>query len=98
MLYKETTSPVLDIKSEVLNKKKLALVEMGICISTASSEIHESLHEASEIHVAYDCQENVVYYEETVSIDEMQRLGSVYSQQGSKCSNKDSAILYQVSL
>ncbi|XP_057466779.1 probable protein phosphatase 2C 72 [Actinidia eriantha] len=85
MLYKETTSPVLDIKNAVLNKEKLAIVEMGICISTASSEIHE----------AYDCQENVVYYEETVSIDEIQRLGSVYSQQGSKCSNQDSAILYQ---
>ncbi|KAA8525180.1 hypothetical protein F0562_006956 [Nyssa sinensis] len=59
---------------------------MGICISTASSEIHET----------DGGHENVVYYQETVSGNEIQRLGSLCSQQGSKGSNQDAAILYQV--
>ncbi|CAK9161860.1 unnamed protein product [Ilex paraguariensis] len=58
---------------------------MGICISIVSSEIHETDYG----------HENAVYYEETNSFNETQRIGSVYSQQGSKGSNQDAAILYQ---
>lgn len=58
---------------------------MGICISIASSEIHQS----------EDCNENVVFYDETFAADESQRLGSLHSHQGSKSSNQDAAILYQ---
>jgi len=60
---------------------------MGICISIGSPEIHET----------EDCQENVVYYEEKIAAaDETQRLGSICSHQGSRESNQDAAILYQV--
>ncbi|KAK4340741.1 hypothetical protein RND71_039242 [Anisodus tanguticus] len=56
---------------------------MGICISTASYEIH-----------AVDFgNENVVHYQD--NNNEYQQVGSVYSQQGSKGLNQDSAILYQ---
>lgn len=59
---------------------------MGICISTASAEIHE---------VDYG-HENVVYYHETDhDHSDAQRVGSLFSQQGSKGPNQDAAILYQ---
>lgn len=60
---------------------------MGICLSNASGEIHEKK----------DSQENLVYYEEKISTNEIQRLGSLYSQEGSKGLNQDAAIVYQVS-
>ncbi|XP_059318621.1 probable protein phosphatase 2C 72 [Lycium ferocissimum] len=56
---------------------------MGICISTASLEIH-----------AVDFgNENVVHYQD--NNNGYQQVGSVFSQQGSKGLNQDSAILYQ---
>ncbi|XP_060211269.1 probable protein phosphatase 2C 72 [Lycium barbarum] len=56
---------------------------MGICISTASLEIH-----------AVDfSNENVVHYQD--NNNGYQQVGSVFSQQGSKGLNQDSAILYQ---
>ncbi|XP_007012238.2 PREDICTED: probable protein phosphatase 2C 72 [Theobroma cacao] len=58
---------------------------MGICISVASSEIHE----------AEDCQENVVYLAENIASIGIQGLGSLYSRQGSKGLKQDAAILYQ---
>ncbi|XP_058189140.1 probable protein phosphatase 2C 72 [Rhododendron vialii] len=58
---------------------------MGICLSNASGEIHEKK----------DSQENLVYYEEKISTSEIQRLGSLYSHEGSKGLNQDAAIVYQ---
>ncbi|KAK2982900.1 hypothetical protein RJ640_006314 [Escallonia rubra] len=55
---------------------------MGNCGSSASSEIHD---------IDYG-HERVVYYEEA---DEVQKVGSVYSQPGSKGLNQDAGILYQ---
>lgn len=61
---------------------------MGICISSASSEIQEKIEYGHE---------NVVYYEEVDnSSDGIQRVGSLYSIQGSKLSNQDAGIIYQV--
>lgn len=60
---------------------------MGICISTASSEIYAVEHGP----------ENVVYYEETNNTaDGNQGLSSLHTQQGSKGLNQDCAIIYQV--
>lgn len=62
------------------------LVEMGICISVVSSEIHE----------ADDCHhENVVFLAENIASLGIQGLGSLYTKQGSKGLNQDAAILYQ---
>jgi serine/threonine protein phosphatase PrpC len=58
---------------------------MGICISNASREIHEK----------ENSQENLVYLEETMSTNEIHRLGSLYSHEGSKGLNQDAAIVYQ---
>ncbi|XP_022731882.1 probable protein phosphatase 2C 72 [Durio zibethinus] len=58
---------------------------MGICISVASSEIYE----------AEDCQENVLYLAGNTASIGIQKLGSLYSKQGSKGLNQDAAILYQ---
>ncbi|XWS17658.1 hypothetical protein CRYUN_Cryun33cG0086500 [Craigia yunnanensis] len=58
---------------------------MGICISVASSEIHK----------AEDCRENVLCLAENIASIGIQRLGSLYSEQGSKGVNQDAAILYQ---
>ncbi|KAK4353338.1 hypothetical protein RND71_028856 [Anisodus tanguticus] len=58
---------------------------MGICISTASHEIH----------AVYFANENVVHYQDNNNgAYGNQQVGSVYSQQGSKGLNQDSAILY----
>lgn len=60
---------------------------MGICISVASSEIHQA---------AEECQENFLYLAEKFpSTGLIQRLGSLHSKQGSKGLNQDAAILYQ---
>lgn len=56
---------------------------MGICISSASSEIHQ----------AEDGLENVIYLEENIAFN---KLCSLYSREGSKGLNQDSAILHQV--
>lgn len=62
---------------------------MGICISTASSEIYAIEHGP----------ENVVYYEElNNTADGNQRLGSLHTQEGSKGLNQDCAIIYEVCL
>ncbi|GMI81408.1 hypothetical protein like AT5G26010 [Hibiscus trionum] len=59
---------------------------MGICISVASSEIHE----------ADDChQDNVLFLSENIASLGIQGLGSLYTKQGSKGLNQDAAILYQ---
>ncbi|KAL4332085.1 hypothetical protein GQ457_07G044990 [Hibiscus cannabinus] len=59
---------------------------MGICMSVASSEIHE----------ADDChQDNVLFLSENISSLGIQALGSLYTKQGSKGLNQDAAILYQ---
>ncbi|XP_059658911.1 probable protein phosphatase 2C 72 [Cornus florida] len=56
---------------------------MGICISSASSEIQDS-------------HDNVVYCEESITTSNaIQRLGSLCSEQGSKGSNQDAATLHQ---
>ncbi|KAE8700396.1 Detected protein of unknown function [Hibiscus syriacus] len=58
---------------------------MGICISVASSEIHGD----------DDChQNNHVFLAENASLG-IQRLGSLYTKQGSKGLNQDAAILFQ---
>lgn len=59
---------------------------MGICISSASFEIH----------VVDFGNENVVHYKDNNIIGCQQAIGSVFSQQGNKGLNQDSAILYQV--
>ncbi|XP_039043234.1 probable protein phosphatase 2C 72 [Hibiscus syriacus] len=61
---------------------------MGICISIASSEIHDEAEE-------HNCHENVLYSPENIGSFGVQRLGSLYSKQGSKGLNQDAAILYQ---
>ncbi|XWS26387.1 hypothetical protein CRYUN_Cryun26dG0027900 [Craigia yunnanensis] len=66
-------------------RKFVYSVEMGICISVASSEIHE----------AEDCQENDIYLTENIASIGIPRLGSLYSKQGSKGLNQDADILYQ---
>lgn len=60
---------------------------MGICISTASNEIH----------VNDFGNENVVYYQDNNNNEaKYLQVGSFFSQQGNKGPNQDSAILYQV--
>lgn len=59
---------------------------MGSCISSASFEIHA---------VDYG-HENLVYYQDSNYTDEFQKLGSLFSHQGSKGLNQDAAILHQV--
>ena len=81
-MIEETISQV----SGILIRKFVYSVEMGICISVASSEIHE----------AEDCQENVLNSAENIASNRIQRLGSLYSKQGSKGLNQDAAILRQV--
>ncbi|KAE8664389.1 hypothetical protein F3Y22_tig00112800pilonHSYRG00104 [Hibiscus syriacus] len=61
---------------------------MGICISVASSEIHDEAEEHYSL-------ENVVYLPENIGSFGIQRLGSLYSKQGSKGLDQDAAILYQ---
>ncbi|KAF3669437.1 putative protein phosphatase 2C 72 [Capsicum annuum] len=59
---------------------------MGICISTASNEIH----------VNDFGNENVVYYQDNNNNEaKYLQVGSFFSQQGNKGPNQDSAILYQ---
>ncbi|XVF89118.1 hypothetical protein PTKIN_Ptkin19aG0104900 [Pterospermum kingtungense] len=58
---------------------------MGICISVASSEIHE----------AEECHGNVLYLADKIASNGIQRFGSLHSKQGSKGLNQDAAILYQ---
>ncbi|KAF3447506.1 hypothetical protein FNV43_RR12692 [Rhamnella rubrinervis] len=58
---------------------------MGICISVASSEIHK----------AEDGYENAIFFQQKNDSKGIQRVGSVYSKEGSKGLNQDSAILYQ---
>ncbi|GMI80364.1 hypothetical protein like AT5G26010 [Hibiscus trionum] len=59
---------------------------MRICISVASSKIHE----------ADDChQDNVLFLSESIASLGIQGLGSLYTKQGSKGLNQDAAILYQ---
>ncbi|RVX17635.1 hypothetical protein VitviT2T_004399 [Vitis vinifera] len=59
--------------------------EMGICISTVSSEIQDS----------GDGHENMVFFEDSTASIGIQRLGSLHSQPGSKGLNQDAAILHQ---
>ncbi|KHG13132.1 hypothetical protein F383_17183 [Gossypium arboreum] len=58
---------------------------MGICISIASSEIHDQAEDQHHFH------ENVLYFTETIPHTH----GSLYSKQGTKGLNQDAAILYQ---
>ncbi|KAJ8759794.1 hypothetical protein K2173_009895 [Erythroxylum novogranatense] len=57
---------------------------MGICISSASSGIHQ----------AEDGFENVAYLQETIAYNGVQKIGSLYSKVGSKGLNQDAASLY----
>ncbi|XP_065849591.1 probable protein phosphatase 2C 72 [Euphorbia lathyris] len=58
---------------------------MGICISSASSEIHQ----------AEDALENIIYFkQENISSNGTQKLASLYSKQGSKGLNQDTALLH----
>ncbi|XP_039024253.1 probable protein phosphatase 2C 72 [Hibiscus syriacus] len=59
---------------------------MGICISVASSEIHED----DDCHL-----NNLLFLAENIASLGIQRLGSLYTKQGSKGLNQDAAILYQ---
>jgi len=59
---------------------------MGICISSASSEIHQ----------ADDGLENVMHVQETIVSHGIEKVGSLYSKEGSKGVNQDAAILHQV--
>ncbi|GMI97954.1 hypothetical protein like AT5G26010 [Hibiscus trionum] len=61
---------------------------MGICISIASSEIHDEAEE-------HYCHENVLYLPENIDSFGIQRVGSLYSKQGTKGLNQDAAILFQ---
>ncbi|KAK3213056.1 hypothetical protein Dsin_017762 [Dipteronia sinensis] len=63
---------------------------MGICISIASSEIHEVPENVHE-----NVQENAILVEENFVYNETKRLASVYSNQGSKGLNQDAAVLCQ---
>ncbi|WCJ29568.1 Protein phosphatase 2C family protein [Euphorbia peplus] len=59
---------------------------MGICISSASSEIHQAEEDALQ---------NVIYFkDDCISSNGNQKLGSLYSKQGSKGLNQDSALLH----
>ncbi|KAL5558754.1 hypothetical protein UlMin_034965 [Ulmus minor] len=60
---------------------------MGICISRASSEIHNAESAGHE--------NAVLFLEDQIVSSGTQRLASVYSKEGSKGLNQDSAILYQ---
>ncbi|KAH1056771.1 hypothetical protein J1N35_034836 [Gossypium stocksii] len=62
---------------------------MGICISIASSEIHDQAEDQHHFH------ENVLYLTETVPSIGTHTRGSLYSKQGTKGLNQDAAILYQ---
>ncbi|KAJ0090549.1 hypothetical protein Patl1_12995 [Pistacia atlantica] len=59
---------------------------MGICISSASSEIHDQ----PEINKGHE--DNVLFLEQNIV---SKKLGSLYSKQGSKGLNQDAAILCQ---
>lgn len=64
---------------------------MGSCISIASSaEIHAAV--AAPVDYA---RENVVQYQQDTS-NKFRTVGSIFSHQGAKGLNQDSAILYQV--
>ncbi|KAI9192543.1 hypothetical protein LWI28_024530 [Acer negundo] len=67
---------------------------MGICISIASSEIHE-LPENVHGNGHENVQENAILVEESFVSNEAKRLASVYSNQGSKGLNQDAAVLCQ---
>ncbi|KAF9662335.1 hypothetical protein SADUNF_Sadunf18G0042200 [Salix dunnii] len=58
---------------------------MGICISSASSEIHQ----------ADDDLENVMHVQENIVSHGIEKLGSLYSKEGSKGVNQDTAVLHQ---
>ncbi|KAJ9183549.1 hypothetical protein P3X46_007389 [Hevea brasiliensis] len=58
---------------------------MGICISSASSEMYQ----------AEDGIENVIYIEENTAFNGVKRLGSLYSRHGSKGVKQDAAVLHQ---
>lgn len=60
---------------------------MGICVSTVAS---------SDIQRIEDGHENAIFFADRNYSDEILRLGSVYSKEGSKGLNQDAAILYQV--
>ncbi|TYJ29883.1 hypothetical protein E1A91_A06G097000v1 [Gossypium mustelinum] len=62
---------------------------MGICISIASSEIHDQAEDQHHFH------ENVLYLTETIPSIGTHTHGSLYSKQGTKGLNQDAAILYQ---
>ncbi|KAK8597542.1 hypothetical protein V6N13_094946 [Hibiscus sabdariffa] len=63
---------------------------MGICISIASSEVHDEAEEQYYCHGNDD-----VSLSENIDSFGIQRLGSLYSKQGSKGLNQDAAILFQ---
>lgn len=63
---------------------------MGICISVASSEIHNQAENENN-------HENVIFLGENIISHEVQKpAGSVFSRQGSKGLNQDAGILCQV--
>ncbi|MBA0722902.1 hypothetical protein Golax_003536 [Gossypium laxum] len=62
---------------------------MGICMSIASSEIHDQAEDQHHFH------ENVLYLTETIPSIGTHTHGSLYSKQGTKGLNQDAAILYQ---
>ncbi|XP_044463369.1 probable protein phosphatase 2C 72 isoform X2 [Mangifera indica] len=62
---------------------------MGICISTASTEIHDQ-PEISKVH-----EDNAIFVEQNDVSNEVKKPGSLYSKQGSKGPNQDAAILCQ---
>jgi hypothetical protein len=59
---------------------------MGICISSASSEIHQ----------ADDGLENVMHVQEDIISHGIEKRGSLYSKEGSKGVNQDAAVVHQV--
>jgi serine/threonine protein phosphatase PrpC len=62
---------------------------MGICISSASEEIHHEMNYGKE---------SVVYHQEnddSICTSGIQRFGSVYTTTGAKSINQDSAIIHQ---
>ncbi|KAH8504455.1 hypothetical protein Peur_045995 [Populus x canadensis] len=58
---------------------------MGICISSASSEIHQ----------ADDGLENVMHVQEDIVSHGIEKRGSLYSKEGSKGVNQDAAVVHQ---
>ncbi|KAA3477496.1 putative protein phosphatase 2C 72 isoform X1 [Gossypium australe] len=62
---------------------------MGICISIASSEIHDQAEDQQHFH------ENILFLTETIPSIGTHTHGSLYSKQGTKGLNQDAAILYQ---